>query len=192
MLPDLAHLLGRTLGEHIDVRVVDSAGLWPAMADAAQLESAVVNLALNARDAMQDGGRLTIEVANKVLDHAYARSHVEVTAGDYVMVAVSDTGTGMPPEVLARVFEPFFTTKGDGKGSGLGLAMVFGFVKQSGGHIKIYSEPGEGTTGTALPAACILCRRPGFATEWRSSGPAARRGNPADCGGRHFRARGGG
>jgi len=145
-LPDLVPLLSRTLGEHIDVRFVDSAGLWPAMADPAQLESAVLNLALNARDAMPGGGRLTIELANKVLDDDYARTHVEVAAGDYVMVAVSDTGHGMTPDIAARVFEPFFTTKTEGRGTGLGLAMVFGFVKQSGGHVKVYSEPGEGTS----------------------------------------------
>jgi signal transduction histidine kinase/CheY-like chemotaxis protein len=145
-LPDLVPLLRRTLGEHIDVRFVDSAGLWPAMADPAQLESAVLNLALNARDAMPGGGRLTIELANKMLDEQYARAHAEVVAGDYVMVAVSDTGHGMTPDVVARVFEPFFTTKAEGRGTGLGLAMVFGFVKQSSGHVKIYSEPGEGTS----------------------------------------------
>ena len=145
-MPDLVPLLRRTLGEHIEVRYVETAGLWPAMADAAQLESAVLNLALNARDAMAAGGRLTIELANKVLDESYAARHAEVTPGDYTMVAVSDTGTGMTPELLARAFEPFFTTKQDAKGSGLGLPMVFGFVKQSGGHVKIYSEPGEGTT----------------------------------------------
>ncbi|MEA2737158.1 MAG: hypothetical protein QOH05_465 [Acetobacteraceae bacterium] len=145
-LPELVPLLRRTLGEHIDVRFVDSAGLWPAMADPAQLESAVLNLALNARDAMPGGGRLTIELANKVLDDTYARTHAEVTPGDYVMVAVSDTGHGMPADIVARVFEPFFTTKTEGRGTGLGLAMVFGFVKQSGGHVKVYSEPGEGTS----------------------------------------------
>jgi signal transduction histidine kinase len=143
---DLVPLLRRTIGEHIDIRYVDTAGAWPAMADPAQLENALLNLALNARDAMPDGGRLTIELANKVLDEAYARNHAEVTPGDYAMLAVSDTGHGMTPEVLARVFEPFFTTKPDGKGTGLGLPMVFGFIKQSGGHINIYSEPGEGTT----------------------------------------------
>ena len=145
-MPDLVPLLRRTLGEHIEVRYVETAGLWPAMADPAQLESAVLNLALNARDAMPGGGRLTIELGNKVLDAEYARHHAEVVPGDYALVAVSDTGHGMTTEVVARVFEPFFTTKPDGKGTGLGLAMVFGFVKQSGGHVKIYSEPGEGTT----------------------------------------------
>ncbi|SFE91257.1 CHASE3 domain-containing protein [Methylobacterium sp. yr596] len=144
-MPDLVPLLRRTLGEHIEVRYVETAGLWPAMADPAQLESAVLNLALNARDAMPGGGRLTIELGNVVLDAAYARDHAEVAPGDYTMVAVSDTGHGMTPEVVKRVFEPFFTTKPDGKGTGLGLAMVFGFVKQSGGHVKVYSEPGEGT-----------------------------------------------
>jgi signal transduction histidine kinase/CHASE3 domain sensor protein/CheY-like chemotaxis protein len=146
MLPEMAALLRRTLGERIELQVVDAAGLWPAMADATQVESAVLNLALNARDAMPEGGHLTIEVANKTMDDAYARQHADVTRGDYVMLAVSDTGTGMSPEIVARVFEPFFTTKGAGKGTGLGLAMVFGFAKQSGGHVSIYSEPGEGTT----------------------------------------------
>ncbi len=145
-MPELVPLLRRTLGEAIEIRYVETAGLWPAMADPTQLESAVLNLALNARDAMPEGGKLTIELANKVLDEDYAARSAEVAPGDYVMVAVSDTGHGMTPEVAARVFEPFFTTKPDGKGTGLGLAMVFGFVKQSGGHVKVYSEPGHGTT----------------------------------------------
>lgn len=146
IVPALVPLLQRTLGEAIDVRCVTASGAWLALADAAQVDSALLNLALNARDAMLEGGRLTIEIANKVLDEAYAHAHVDVRPGDYLMLAVSDTGHGMAPEILARVFEPFFTTKPDGKGTGLGLAMVFGFAKQSLGHIKIYSEPGQGTT----------------------------------------------
>ena len=116
------------------------------MTDTHQFENALVNLTLNARDAMPQGGILTIETANVTLDKTYAEQHEEVTSGDYVRVAVSDTGTGIPPDVLAKVFEPFFTTKEVGKGSGLGLSMVFGFVKQSGGHITIYSEVGLGTS----------------------------------------------
>ena len=145
-LPEIVPLLQRTLGAPIAVRFVGAAGLWPAMADAAQLESAVLNLALNARDAMPGGGRLTLELANKVLDQDYADKHAEVVAGDYVMLAVSDSGHGMSAEIVARAFEPFYTTKPEGKGTGLGLAMVFGFVKQSKGHVKIYSEPGQGTS----------------------------------------------
>jgi signal transduction histidine kinase/CHASE3 domain sensor protein len=167
--PELIPLLRRTLGEHIEVRFVDTAGLWPAMADPAQLESAVLNLALNARDAMPGGGRLTIELANKVLDEEYARAHAEVTPGDYVMVAVSDTGHGMTPDVVARVFEPFFTTKTDGRGTGLGLAMVYGFVKQSGGHVKVYSEPGEGTSLKIYLPRAVGAQLPSMQ---RSSAPA--------------------
>jgi signal transduction histidine kinase len=139
-------LLRRTLGEHIEYRIVLNPGLWPAMVDSAQLESAVLNLALNARDAMPLGGALTIETSCTHLDDAYAGQHPEVQPGDYVMIAVSDSGTGMAPEILAQVFEPFFTTKEVGKGTGLGLSMVYGFVRQTGGHIKLYSELGEGTT----------------------------------------------
>ncbi len=155
-VPALVPLLARTLGAPIDVRFIGATDPWLAMADVAQLENALLNLALNARDAMPDGGCLTLEVTNQVLDEDYARSHVEVTAGDYVMLAVSDTGHGMTADVVARVFEPFFTTKPDGKGTGLGMAMVFGFVKQSRGHVKIYSEPGEGTSVKLyLPRAAI-------------------------------------
>ncbi len=139
-------LLGRTIGEQIEVRSQIPAELWPALADPAQVESAIANLAINARDAMPDGGTLTLEAANVHLDERYALSNVDVAPGDYVMVAVSDTGLGVPPELLSRVFEPFFTTKEHGRGSGLGLSMVYGFAKQSRGHVKIYSEVGQGTT----------------------------------------------
>ncbi|BBK35188.1 hypothetical protein STAQ_02660 [Allostella sp. ATCC 35155] len=141
----MSDLLRRTLGEVVEIETVLAGGLWPIFADAPQLENALLNLAVNARDAMPAGGKLTIETANTHLDDAYARSHDEVTPGQYVMIAVSDTGTGMPPDVIARAFDPFFTTKPLGEGTGLGLSQVFGFVKQSGGHVKIYSEPGQGT-----------------------------------------------
>jgi nitrogen-specific signal transduction histidine kinase len=144
MLEDMADLLRRTLGEQIELRVVTEAGVWPAMADPAQVESAVLNLAINARDAMPHGGSLTISVANAVMDRLNAPP--DVAPGDYVVIAVTDTGTGMAPDVAARAFEPFFTTKEPGKGTGLGLAMVFGFAKQSGGHAQIESAPGKGTT----------------------------------------------
>jgi CheY-like chemotaxis protein len=139
-------LLRRSLGEHVEIANVPGAGLWPAFVDAPQLEAALLNLTINARDAMPEGGRLTIETSNVTLDDSYARGHEEVTPGDYVMIAVSDTGFGMAPRIAARAFEPFFTTKEVGKGTGLGLSMVHGFVKQSGGHVKIYSEEGHGTT----------------------------------------------
>jgi signal transduction histidine kinase len=139
-------LLRRTLGEHIDIELVRGAGLWPAMVDPGQLENAILNLCLNARDAMPRGGHLTVETANAALDRAYAEAHPDVAPGQYVMVAVSDTGTGIAPEHLQKVFEPFFTTKEKGKGTGLGLAMVYGFVKQSAGHVSVYSELGHGTT----------------------------------------------
>jgi signal transduction histidine kinase/DNA-binding response OmpR family regulator len=142
----MTDLLRRTLGERIDVEAIVAGGLWNTLVDPAQVENAILNLAINARDAMPDGGKLTIELANAFLDDAYAAQHAEVTAGQYVMLAVSDTGTGMAPEVVARVFDPFFTTKPEGKGTGLGLSQVYGFVKQSGGHVKIYSEVGQGTT----------------------------------------------
>ncbi len=139
-------LLRRTLGSNIEIEVVRGAGLWNALIDSVQLESALLNLSINARDAMPDGGKLIIELANTHLGEEYADKEEEVLPGQYVMVAVSDTGTGMSPETISRVFDPFFTTKAPGRGSGLGLSMVFGFVKQSRGHIKVYSEPGQGTT----------------------------------------------
>jgi PAS domain S-box-containing protein len=141
-----SELLQRTLGERIDVETVLAGGLWWISADANQLESALLNLAVNARDAMSEGGRLTIETANIYLDEAYAMAHEELKAGQYAMLAVSDTGSGMSSEIIGKAFEPFFTTKGVGQGTGLGLSQVYGFVKQSGGHVKIYSELGQGTT----------------------------------------------
>jgi PAS domain S-box-containing protein len=145
-LPGIVPMLERTLGEKIRVQVKPAEQLWPARIDATQVDDALVNLAINARDAMRDGGTLTVETDNVILDEDYAAQHIEVVPGKYVMLAVSDTGTGMPPEIVARAFEPFFTTKSEGEGTGLGLSQVFGWVKQSGGHIKIYSELGHGTT----------------------------------------------
>jgi signal transduction histidine kinase/CheY-like chemotaxis protein len=144
LLGSLSELLRRTLGEGITIETVGSAGLWRIHADPNQLESALLNLAVNARDAMPNGGKLTIETGNIELDERYA-NEAEVPAGQYVVISVTDTGTGMSPEVAARAFEPFFTTKEVGHGTGLGLSQVYGFVKQSGGHLRIYSEPGSGT-----------------------------------------------
>ena len=146
LLIETSNLLERTLGENIQIEVIRSGGLWPAYCDASQLGAALLNLAVNARDAMPDGGKLTIEAANAYLDEDYAAVNPEVTPGSYVMVAVTDTGVGMAPDVLEHAFEPFYTTKPEGEGTGLGLSQVFGFIKQSGGHVKLYSEPGHGTT----------------------------------------------
>ncbi len=146
LLANMDGMLRRTLGEDIEIEYIRGAGLWPAMVDPSQLDGAVLNLCINARDAMKEGGRLTLETGNTSIDQAYADLHADVAPGQYVMVAVSDTGSGIPPEILAKVFDPFFTTKEVGKGTGLGLSMVYGFVKQSRGHIKLYSEPGHGTT----------------------------------------------
>ncbi len=146
LVAGMSELLRRTLGESIGIETVLAGGLWRTFADANELENALLNLAVNARDAMREGGRLTIETANTYIDDAYAAAHDDVPSGQYVMIAVSDTGTGMTADVIARAFEPFFTTKEIGQGTGLGLSQVYGFVKQSGGHVKIYSEPGEGTT----------------------------------------------
>src|SRR5205823_1191669 len=132
--------------EHVQITPLLAADAWTAMVDPNQLSTAILNLALNARDAMPNGGKLALETGHVYLDEAYAGMHSEVTVGNHVMVAVSDTGSGISAANLERVFDPFFTTKEIGKGTGLGLSMVFGFVKQSGGHIKIYSEEGHGTT----------------------------------------------
>jgi signal transduction histidine kinase len=145
MIANMSDLLHSTLGEQIRIETVASAGLWIINADVQQLENAILNVALNARDAMAEGGKLTIETANAYLDEAYCRQNPEIEPGQYVMIAVADTGTGMPPDVASRAFDPFFTTKPSGKGTGLGLSQVYGFVKQSRGHIKVYSEIGAGT-----------------------------------------------
>jgi CheY-like chemotaxis protein len=138
--------LRRSLGEAIEIRTKLADDLWPVMADPSQVESAVLNLAVNAHDAMPKGGLLVIETANAVLDDAYAARNRFVKPGSYVMLAITDNGTGMSPDIVARAFEPFFTTKEVGKGTGLGLSMVYGFAQQSGGHARIYSELGHGTT----------------------------------------------
>ena len=161
LIIDTAKLLQRTLGEHVEIESVFDDETCPAIVDPNQLATAILNLALNARDAMPDGGKLIIETGFVILDDNYARMHSDVRPGRYAMIAVSDTGTGIPAAILDKVFNPFFTSKGPGKGTGLGLSMVYGFVKQSAGHIMIYSEEGHGTTikmylppaTGALPAA---------------------------------------
>ena len=145
-LAAMTELLKRSLGERVEIHLECAAGVWPVRVDPSQMETAIVNLAVNARDAMPNGGVLTLETRNVAFDANYAARHEETKPGDYVMLAVSDTGDGMTPEVLRRVFDPFFTTKPVGKGTGLGLSMVYGFLKQSGGHVNVYSEPGKGTT----------------------------------------------
>jgi PAS domain S-box-containing protein len=146
LILETAKLLQPTLGEQIEIAPLLAADAWTALVDPGQLTTALLNLALNARDAMPAGGKLALETNNVYLDEGYANMHSEVTVGNYVMIAVSDTGSGIPAADLEKVFDPFFTTKEVGKGTGLGLSMVFGFVKQSNGHIKIYSEEGHGTT----------------------------------------------
>jgi len=146
LIREMDHLLRRSLGEAIEIDTIVGGGLWNTLVDPSNVENALLNLAINARDAMNGQGKLTIELGNAFLDDEYARHAFDVKAGQYVMLAVTDTGAGITPDVLEKVFDPFFTTKPEGKGTGLGLSMVYGFVKQSGGHIKIYSEPGNGTT----------------------------------------------
>src|SRR5579859_710083 len=151
LVSGMAPLWRRTLGENVVVKLVASSDTWSAKLDRAQMESSLLNLVINARDAMPDGGVLTVETGNATIDP----DNPELPPGDYAVVAVSDTGHGMPPEVLAKVIEPFFTTKGVGKGSGLGLSMIYGFAKQSGGQLRIYSEVGHGTTVRLYLPRCL-------------------------------------
>ena len=162
LIADMSDLLRRTLGEAVRLETRLAPDLWRIHADANQLENAIVNLAINSRDAMPNGGHLTIETANVHLDER-AAAEIEATAGEHVLVAVTDTGIGMSTEVASRVFEPFFTTKGPGKGTGLGLSQVFGFVKQSGGHVAISSTPGKGT--------CVKVLMPRFHGALSQEGP---------------------
>ena len=148
LVSDLTELVRRSLGEAIEVETIVTGGLWNAMTDQGQMENAILNLAINGRDAMPEGGKLTIELANAFLDESYAAAHTEVSPGQYVMLAVSDTGVGMPPDIAARAFEPFFSTKPEGQGTGLGLSQVYGFAKQSGGDVRVESVIGKGTTFT--------------------------------------------
>ena len=157
---EMGELLGRALGEAVDVHIDAAPDLWNTLADRHQLENVILNLALNARDAMGGRGALTIDLANVELDAAFAAARSELQAGQYVLLAVSDTGAGMSAEVLRHAFEPFYTTRPEGEGTGLGLSMAYGFVKQSGGHIAIYSEPGEGTTVRIYLPRCIEAAYP--------------------------------
>jgi len=165
MITGMSELLHRTISETIRIETVLSGGLWRTHVDPSQLENALLNLAVNARDAMPEGGRLTIETSNADLDQRYASSHPDVVPGQYILIAVTDSGSGMTPDVIARAFDPFFTTKSMGHGSGLGLSQVYGFIKQSGGLVKIYSEIGEGTT--------IKLYLPRFVGEAEKSDPSA-------------------
>jgi PAS domain S-box-containing protein len=170
LIEGMADMLRRTLGETIEIKPASAAGLWKVRADPGQVENALLNLAINARDAMPGGGRLVIEAANASLGDDHDGGRVDVPPGDYVTVAVTDTGTGMPPEVMERVFEPFFTSKAVGEGSGLGLSMVYGFVRQSGGQVTIESELGRGTT--------VRLYLPRAKEEIAAAAEATRRGQP--------------
>jgi CheY-like chemotaxis protein len=170
----MEELLRRSTGEGIRLEIVAAGGLWPTFCDPHQLESALLNLAINSRDAMPGGGRITIETANAHLDAAYAATQRDVSPGQYVCLSVTDTGVGMSQAVLARAFDPFFTTKPIGRGTGLGLSMVYGFARQSEGHVRIYSEVGQSTTvklylpryrGTVADEANAVATEPGRAAE---------------------------
>jgi signal transduction histidine kinase len=159
LISGMSELMRGSLGTDVRLETVLGSGVWRTSADANQLENVLLNLAVNARDAMPDGGRLTIETHNAHLDDRHVAGEPGVPAGQYVLISVTDTGSGMPESVIAKAFDPFFTTKPVGKGTGLGLSQVYGFVKQSGGHIKIYSEPGMGTSFKVyLPRLCCWMR----------------------------------
>jgi CheY-like chemotaxis protein len=156
LLAGMSDFFRRTLGENIDLEIVGGAGLWQVEVDPGQTEAAILNLVVNAKDAMADAGKLTIETSNAFIDESYSQQNAHIPVGQYVLISVSDTGAGMSREVAERAFDPFFTTKQPGQGTGLGLSQVYGFVKQSGGHVKIYSEVGEGTTiKIYLPRAAV-------------------------------------
>jgi two-component system, NtrC family, sensor kinase len=176
VLSGVSDFLRRALGEDVSLEIVGGAGVWPVEADPAELEAVILNLVVNARDAMPNGGKLTIETSNSYLDEAYCRRHADIQPGQYVQIAVTDTGLGMTKDVLERAFEPFFTTKQAGQGTGLGLSQVYGFLKQSGGHVKIYSEPGEGTN-----VKIYLPRFFGKVPLAEEAQGAPRRGRPGEC-----------
>jgi len=176
LLNGLSDFLRRAIGEEISLEIVGGGGLWPVEADPAELESAILNLAVNARDAMPEGGKLTIEASNSYLDETYCARHADIQPGQYVQLAVTDTGSGMAKDVVERAFEPFFTTKASGHGTGLGLSQVYGFVKQSGGHVKIYSEVGEGST-----VKIYLRRFAGNAVAPEEARPAKAPGRSGEC-----------
>ncbi|MGA8499170.1 MAG: ATP-binding protein [Xanthobacteraceae bacterium] len=176
LLNGLADFLRRALGEDVALEIVGTGGVWPVEVDPAELEAAVLNLAVNARDAMPDGGKLTIETANAYLDDGYCRQYPDLRPGQYVQICVTDTGAGMAKAISERAFEPFFTTKQAGQGTGLGLSQVYGFVKQSGGHVKIYSEVGEGTA-----IKMYLPRFAGQASPLAETKSAPRRGRAGEC-----------
>jgi signal transduction histidine kinase len=176
LLNGLSDFLRRALGEDVSLEIVGTGGVWPVESDAAELEAAVLNLAVNARDAMPDGGKLTIETSNAYLDDAYCRQYPDVRPGQYVQVSATDSGAGMAKAIIDRAFEPFFTTKQAGQGTGLGLSQVYGFVKQSGGHVKIYSEIGEGTA-----IKMYLPRFTGKDTPPVETKSEPRRGRPDEC-----------
>jgi signal transduction histidine kinase len=180
LVGSLSDLLSRTVGETIAIETIQGSGLWTTFVDVSQLENAIVNLVVNARDAMPKGGQITIETANAFLDEAYCRQFGDVTPGQYVLLSVTDTGVGIPAENLGRVFEPFFTTKSASSRSGLGLAMIYGFVKQSKGHLRIYSEVDHGTTAKIylprMEGAARIESAPPATREERTQPPRARPG----------------